>query len=675
MKKIYLLTLLMAVSFWVSAQTLLFEDFSSGNMPPTGWSIDNYSENWSVAASVNAGGILPEAQFYYYPDFIDISRLISPTIDLTGFTSVKLMFKHFLDDYDGSGGYSIGVATRSGGGSWNIVWSIDPLANVGPEERIIDITNSDVGAADFQFCIFFDGNSYNMDYWYIDDVKLFMPYNIDGAMTKITTPKYVGSAVAVEGTISNMGLTTITSLDISWKVSEDMTYTTTFSGLSLAFSDTYAFSCNDLFHFPIGGYTLDVWVSAVNGAPDDNPDNDQISKLMSVYSNSIDRKPAFEEFTSSTCPPCASFNTQFNPWAETHADQITLIKYQMNWPSPGDPYYTAEGGVRRDYYGVSFVPWPQCNGAYVEYNIDAVQAAFDNAILQPGLAKIAASHTLEGTVITVNANILPFADFSDFRAHIIVIENTTTGNVGSNGETAFHHVMMKMMPGADGTTLNLNDREPVALTETVDLSGTNIEEFDDLSVVVLFQEFGSKEIFQSAYSEQDAVFNSIANAAYLNYNGDPVPDFSPDVFEYNIELPVGTTEVPLVEGNTEDPYATMVIVPAWGLPGTTVVDVFGEDLISHQTYNINFTVAVGIDDPGMKSDIRVYPNPAKDKLYFQGCKNANINIFSITGQQVMTVNQLKGNSVDVSLLDNGIYTIRIVMEDRTVINRKVTILR
>jgi hypothetical protein len=41
----------------------------------------------------------------------------------------------------------------------------------------------------------------------------------------------------------------------------------------------------------------------------------------------------------------------------------------------------------------------------------------------------------------------------------------------------------------------------------------------------------------------------------------------------------------------------------------------------------------------------------------------------------MTVNQLKGNSVDVSLLDNGIYSIRIVMEDRTVINRKVTILR
>jgi hypothetical protein len=454
-----------------------------------------------------------------------------------------------------------------------------------------------------------------------------------------------------------------------------MTYITSFSGLSLAFGDTYNFTCNDLFHFPIGGYTLDVWVSAVNGVPDDNPENDLLSKIMSVYSHSIDRKPAFEEFTSSTCAPCAQFNASFNPWCVSHADQITLVKYQMNWPGAGDPYYTAEGGVRRDYYGVSYVPWPQCNGAYVDYSIGAVQAAFDDAILQPGIAKIAATHSIEGTVITVNANILPFADFSDFRAHVIVVEKTTTGNVGSNGETEFHNVMMKMIPDAQGTTLNLNDREPIALTDTIDLAGTNIEDFGDLSVVILFQDFSSKEIFQSEYSEQDAVYNTDPNAAYLTYDGNPVPDFSPDVFEYNIELPAGTTEVPLVEGNTEDPYATMVVVPAWELPGTTVVDVFGEDLISHKTYNINFSLAVGIDEPAVKSDVSVYPNPANNRVNFQGCKNADIGIYSLTGQKVVTVNRFTGNFVDVSSLKNGVYTVQIVMEDHSTVTRKITILR
>jgi hypothetical protein len=674
MKKIYLLTLLLALSCWVSAQTFLFEDFSSGNWPPAGWTIDAHSGNWSAAASANAGGVAPEAQLNWSPEFTGMSRLISPAIDLTGITSVKVMFKHFLDDYAGTA-YSIGVGTRSGGGDWNIVWSLNPTGDVGPEERIVDITNSDVGAADFQFCIYFNGSSYNIDYWYIDDIKLFVPYNLDGAMAKITTPKYVGGAVPVEGVVTNIGLTTINSIDVSWKVNEDVTYTTTFDGLTLAFSESYNFSCNDLFHFPIGGYALDVWVSAVNGVPDDNPDNDLKNKLMSVYSHSIDRKPCFEEFTSSTCGPCASFNTQFNPWTVSHADQITLVKYQMNWPSPGDPYYTAEGGVRRNYYGVSFVPWPQCNGAYVEYNIGAVQAAFDNAILQPGIAKIVSSHTLDGTVITVTANILPFADFMDFRAHIIVIENTTTGNVGSNGETSFHHVMMKMMPDADGTTLNLLDRETIQLTETVDLAGTNIEEFDDLSVVVLFQDYASKEIFQSEYSIENGAFSVEALGSSITYDGMPVPDFNPAVLEYDIELPVGTTEVPLVEGIPADPNATVVVEPAWELPGTTVVDVFSEDLLHRMTYEIHFTVAVGVDEPGVKSGIRVYPNPANERVYFQGCNKADIRIFSITGQQVMSVNGFTGNFVDVSSLENGIYTVQIVTGDHSTVTKKITILR
>jgi hypothetical protein len=674
MKKIYLLTLLMAVSCWVSAQTIIYEDFSSGTFPPAGWTIDAHSANWSAQSSANAEGVAPEAVLNYSPTFNGATRLISPPIDMTGYTSVVLSFKHFLDDYSGAA-YAIGIATRSGGGAWNISWDSSPTGDVGPEEHIHEITTSDVGASDFQFCIFFNGNSYNIDYWYIDNIHLYVPYNLDGALTKVTTPTYVGGTVPVEGVVRNLGNSSINSVDISWSVSPEIYYTTTFSGLGLDNLETYSFSCNDLFHFPIGGYTLNVWISAVNGIPDDNPDNDMQSKMVSVYSHSIYRKPAFEEFTSSTCGPCASFNTSFNPWTVSHADQITLIKYQMNWPSPGDPYYTDEGGVRRDYYGVSFVPWPQCNGAFVDYNIGAVQAAFDEAILLPGIAKIVSSHTLNGTEITVNANILPFANFEDFRAHIIVIENVTTGNTGSNGETEFHHVMMKMMPDANGTTLNLNDRESVSLTETFDLAGTNIEEFDDLSVVVLFQDNANKEIFQSEYSIEDGAFSVEASCTSLTYDGMPVPGFNPGILEYDIELPEGTTEVPVVDGIPVDPNETVVVVPAWELPGTTVVDFFSEDLVHRFTYQIHFTVAVGLDEPGMKPDVKVFPNPANDRLYLQGCTKADIRIFSLTGQQIMSVQAFSGNSIDVTALDNGIYTIQIVLEDNSVINRKITILR
>jgi len=674
MKKIYLITLLMAFSCWLSAQTFISEDFSSGAMPPAGWTIDAHAANWSADASANAGGVAPEAVFFYSPDFNAASRLISPTIDLTGYTSVKLMFKHFLDDYAGSG-YSLGVATRSGGGAWNTAWSVNPTGDIGPEEKVLDITTADVGAADFQFCIYFNGNSYNLDYWYIDDIMLFLPYGTDAGMAQITTPTYVGGEVPVEGVVRNLGTNTITSVDISWQVTGGTTYTTTFTGLSVDFGESYNFTCDDLFHYPIGVYTLEAWVSAVNGGTDENPANDLKSKSVSVYSHSIYRKPAFEEFTSSTCAPCASFNTSFNPWTEEHAEEITLVKYQMNWPGNGDPYYTAEGGERRMYYGVSYVPWPQCNGAYVDYTIGAVQAAFDDAILQPGIAKIAASHTLDGTTITVNANILPFANFNDFRAHIIVIENTTTQNTGGNGETAFHHVMMKMMPGANGTTLNMMDREAVTLTESFNLASTNIEEFDDLSVVVLFQDYGTKEIFQSEYSIQDGQYATESACTGITYNGIPVPGFDPGVFNYEIELPLGTTEVPAVEATLADANGTVVVVPAWELPGTTVVDAFSESLVNRSTYNIHFSVEVGIGEEGNVPVISLYPNPAHDMLYVGGAQGADIRIYNITGQLIMDRNSFEDTSIDISSFDNGIYTVQVVKEDKTVVNKKITVVR
>jgi hypothetical protein len=155
----------------------------------------------------------------------------------------------------------------------------------------------------------------------------------------------------------------------------------------------------------------------------------------------------------------------------------------------------------------------------------------------------------------------------------------------------------------------------------------------------------------------------------------PVADFNPAVFEYDIELPVGTTEVPLVEGIPADPNATVVVVPAWDLPGTSVVDIFSEDLLHRMTYQIHFTVAVGVDEPGAKSDIRVYPNPANNRVYFQGCNKADIRIFSITGLQVTSVNGFTGNFMDVSSLANGIYTLQIVTEDHSTVTKKITILR
>ncbi len=158
-------------------QTYLAEDFSDGQMPPVDWTIDNVATQWSTESSANAGGTAPEARFQWIQQ-INTSRLISPQIDLTGLNIVYFQFKHMYDDYEGNGP-AVGVATRSGSGNWNSVWEILPTTNVGPELIELEISNPDVGQPDFQICCYVDGDLFNLDYWYVDNIRLFRPMELD----------------------------------------------------------------------------------------------------------------------------------------------------------------------------------------------------------------------------------------------------------------------------------------------------------------------------------------------------------------------------------------------------------------------------------------------------------------------------------------------------------------
>jgi hypothetical protein len=384
--------------------------------------------------------------------------------------------------------------------------------------------------------------------------------------------------------------------------------------------------------------------------------------------------PCFEEFTSSTCAPCAAFNSGFVPWCQSHDDQITLVKYQMNWPGAGDPYYTPEGGVRRDYYGVGWVPWLETNGSFVNTDVASVQAAFDQAITKPGLMDIVASHTLSGTVINVTAAVLPFANFTNLRVHIIVFEYITTQNTGTNGETEFHHVMMKMMPDAYGTTVNFSDRVPYTLTLSADLAGTNVEEYSDLGVLVLVQDFTSKEIYQSVYSVKDAAYNTEAHLSSIEVDGSAISGFDPNIFTYDYTMPSGTITVPEVVGIPMDPNATVIVVPAYVLPGTTTIDVFGEDLLSHIIYSVNFAWPVGQIENKL-DPIKLYPNPSAGILYISGANHSRILVFSASGVELVRYDDFTGTSLNLNSLLSGVYSLNILKADGSVIKHKVVIVK
>jgi len=170
----------------------------------------------------------------------------------------------------------------------------------------------------------------------------------------------------------------------------------------------------------------------------------------------------------------------------------------MNWPGNGDPYYTAEGGVRKTYYNVSGVPDIYLDGEGTN-NGAVTQVSFDQHANRPAFMDIKGSFSVEGNNIHVIADVMPYVE-ANARVYITVNEKLTTGNVGGNGETSFRHVMMKMLPDGQGSTINFVPNELQRLEFTQDMSSTHVEEMSDLEVSIFVQNYSSKEVYNSRYA-------------------------------------------------------------------------------------------------------------------------------------------------------------------------------
>ena len=499
MKKtlLFAFALLFATAAMAQTRTTYLEESFNGTSIPSGWSVVGAgTNNWSISGTDNAGGQANELHLNWSPQFSGISRFVSPVIDLSGVNSVVISFKHMLDYYESNA--TLGIATTSNGGStWNQAWT-QPFTTDALGTITQMINTADVGSANFQFCIFYSGSSYNYDHWYFDDIKVFTLENLDVAVTSTTMPDIQGIGnLTVNLGVMNYGSTQVTSITASYEVDGaepvEQTFTVNLGSLattSLNFTQPIALENP-------GGYTVTMRVLQVNGQEDDIAENNMLVKAVSVPLDNVQRIPMIEHFSSSTCPPCVAVNNSMNTFCNNNPGRFTYTKYQMNWPGNGDPYYTAEGGVRRTYYGISAVPFIELDGASNSGSVN--QNVFNQHANQPGYFDVRGSFTTDGNTIHVIADVMPYVDV-EARVYVSVNEKVTTGNVGTNGETSFHHVFMKMLPNAEGTTFAFTAAEMQRLEFTQNLSGTHVEEMSDLEVSIWVQNYGSKYVYNSHFA-------------------------------------------------------------------------------------------------------------------------------------------------------------------------------
>ena len=676
MKKTLLFAFAMLFATAMMAQNravLLQESFDDTSMP-AGWSVAGLGlGNWSVSPTNNAGGAANEMHLTWSPQFNGLSRLVTPAVDLTGINSLVFSFKHALDNYTGNN--IIGIATTSDGGTtWNEAWSQGyNTSNSWTVSQ--EISTPDMGQANVQFCIFFNGNSYNINDWYFDDIMVFTLENLDLAITSPTLPDFIGSGETAFGiNVFNFGATTVTSVEATYEVEGMEPITETFEvEIPSLGSETMIFPTTTL--LSPGTYNVAYSINLVNGQEDDVLDNNTAEKAVFAAIGTAERIPMIEHFSSSTCGPCVSVNTQMLNFCNNNPGRFTYTKYQMNWPGNGDPYYTAEGGTRRDYYGVNAVP--QCFLDGEDQGYAAVQqTVFDQHAERTAFVDIRGSFVVEGNTINIKADIIPFID-ADARVFVSVNEKETHNNVGGNGETSFHHVFMKMLPDAQGTTVNLVTCEPQHFEFTQDMSGTHVEEMSDLEVSIWVQNYDSKEMFNSRFAyeyteehpyavenltliqDEEAEENTMVASWDAPTMGNPT---GYNVYVNNELVAENISDLSYTFAGELGAFYTVAVVALYGDDKTSIKMLTGME----NTWSVEEVAA---------SVCKVYPNPANSQVRIEAENDIeSVMVYNMLGALVETVNaDSKTVNVNLNQYSNGVYFFNIRQSNGVVTNQRVVV--
>lgn len=377
------------------------------------------------------------------------------------------------------------------------------------------------------------------------------PVALDLAMLTVNMPNVVAQGnQVIAGTLRNFGTTAITSLTLNYSIDGGAAVSQSVNA-NIAVGANYNFTHSTPWNATAGAHTVLVWASNLNGGADGNTVNDEISKTVNVATQSVQRTTLIEEFTSSTCGPCASFNVTFDPLLESlntneTGSNVAAIKYQMNWPSPGnDPSYNPDGNTRRGYYGVSGIPDTFLDGAPLPA---ANASTINGAAAVPAFVAMDMEYWTNGNQVSVTVDVTPYANFpGTHKLYIAATEDFYSYPASTTSQDEFHYAMRKMLPNGNGNNLSaMQSGQTQTVTQqytftlgnpaqgNYNLWGNSIS---GLTIVAFVQNTATKQILQAGKAE--VVVGVPENE--LDRTTRVFPNPTNGILFVNYELPAGET--------------------------------------------------------------------------------------------------------------------------------------
>lgn len=421
----------------------------------------------------------------------------------------------------------------------------------------------------------------------------------------------------IEATITNYGVTTLTSIEFNYQVDGGTVQTDQLTGLNLTTGQSTTVIHSIPWNATAGTHNVDVYVSNFNGnGQDDVAADDHMLKTVMVLNQAFPKTVVYEEGTGTWCGWCVRGIVGLKDMDHYHGDGSFIGIAVHN----GDPMVVTEYDNN---LGIHSFPNGKIdrkpNGIDPDYS--TLEAAYLNELNEIPVAKIEITNktwdatTRELTVEVTSTFALDIPN-ANYNASLIIVEN-----------------------GVTGTTTGYNQHNYYSgQYDLIDWEGTNYKNLPD------------------PIPAANMVYNHVGRALVGGFNG--VAGSIPASVTYNTPYTYTFTYT-LPASQNENGIELVAII----LDNNTGEIVNGaEDKLT----------TVGVDGFFDEYQVLIYPNPSAGIFNISGAKDLDVTVFDMLGHQIVKKRLTEENTqLSLTNLAKGLYFAKFQKDGKTGIKKLI----
>lgn len=237
-----------------------------------------------------------------------------------------------------------------------------------------------------------------------------------------------------------------------------------------------------------------------------NVDNEIKQNIyIELTESNVSKIVLLEDFANVSCDPCVISNNIIRNLNKKYGDQIAVIKFSTNFPSPTDPFYLSNKSIndsRMSYYNILFAPTIIIDGISRPIPTDSSEIidVIENRLLEnsPFKIEIYDERISDSCYIQTNVTLLDKSfNYKNYNLFVMIVEEEKSfpSPPGSNGETVFYHIMREILPNNGGLSLSFND-DSLIIKRDFELGLKDEWNSDLISSIVIIQDVATREVYQ-----------------------------------------------------------------------------------------------------------------------------------------------------------------------------------